>query len=80
MTICDLSILDFLSTAQNITGKSILLLDKSDLKDMDIVMGKRLELFEKIKALHPKNQQAVDQEAHSNKQNSNGKSCLEIRK
>ena len=37
---------------------------------MDIVMGKRLELYEKIKALHTKNQQ----EAHSsNKENSNGK-------
>ena len=67
------SVLDFLSTAQNITGKSILLLEKSDLKDMNILMGRRLELYEKIKALHPKNQQVVDQEAHSlNKENSNG--------
>ena len=59
------SVLDFLSTAQNITGKSILLLEKSDLKDMNILMGRRLELYEKIKALRPKNQQVVDQEAHS---------------
>ena len=40
---------------------------------MDIVMGKRLKLYEKIKALHTKNQ-VVDQEAQSsNKENSNGK-------
>lgn len=68
-----LSVLDFLSTAQNITGKSILLLKKSDLKGMNILMGRTLELYEKIEVLYPKNQQVVDQEAHSsNKENSNG--------
>ena len=68
-----IKLLNAISTAQNITGKSILLLEKSDLKDINILMGRRLELYEKIKALHPKNQLVVDQEAHSlNKENSNG--------
>ena len=46
-------------TAQSITGKSILLLEKTDLKEMDILMGRRLELYEKIKCLDS-NKQAVD--------------------
>lgn len=39
-------------TAENITGAALCSLDKSDLKELGIgSMGKRLEVFEKIKQL-----------------------------
>lgn len=40
-----------ISTANSITGRSITCIEKSDLKEMGISMGKRLEIFQKLKEL-----------------------------
>lgn len=44
-------------TAHNITGKSILCIEKADLKEMGVLdMGRRLEIFQMLKELKSKKQ------------------------